>query len=140
MIHKDIRKLYSTVDWSNADFTERFDGLAEAVLRLLGDLPGKRILDLGCGSASLGVELAVRGFDVVGLDLHIAPARQRVAARRVTVELIEQDMSQMTFSEEFDAIVNWDVGGIGLFPTDEENIDIVKRVYRALVAEGRSSS
>lgn len=140
MIDEDTKERYSTYDWSGVDFAERdprYAQLADGVLSVMGELPGKRILDLGCGSATLGVELAERGYDVVGLDLYVESARKRANARGAHIQLIEQDMSEMTFSEEFDAVINWDVAGIGLFPTDEENIEVVRRARDALVDGGK---
>ena len=137
MTHENLRELYAGVDWSGEDFTEKNEILVNNVISLLSDFPGKKVLDLGCGSAALAVELAERGFDVTGLDLCIEPARQRTAARKVHVKLIEKDMVEMTFSEEFDAVVNWDVSGIGMLPTDEDNINVIRRVYDALVPGGK---
>ncbi len=137
MNDESLSSLYMTVDWSATDWTERDDVLPYQMLSLLDDLPGCRILDLGCGSASLGVELAERGYDVTCLDLYVQPARERAAARRAQIRFVEQDMSEMAFAGEFDAVINWDVSGIGLKPTDEDNIDIVRRVYDALVPGGK---
>jgi len=39
-----------------------------AVLRMLGDVTGRRILDAGCGSGPLAAELVARGADVTGFD------------------------------------------------------------------------
>lgn len=137
MAKKDLKELYASRDLSTIDFTQRHDAFADAVISLLGDLPGRRILDLGCGSATLAVELAERGFEATGLDWQLEAARHRIAARKVGVRLVEQDMAEMAFHEEFDAVVNWDISGIGLFPTDEANVDIVSRVYGALVHGGQ---
>ncbi len=40
----------------------------ELTFEVLGSPAGKRVLDIGCGSARYGVELARRGAEVVGLD------------------------------------------------------------------------
>ena len=40
----------------------------ELTMELIGAPQGKRVLDVGCGSARYGVELARRGAQVVGLD------------------------------------------------------------------------
>jgi len=40
----------------------------ELTFELLGSPEGKRVLDVGCGSARYGVELARKGAEVVGLD------------------------------------------------------------------------
>jgi SAM-dependent methyltransferase len=133
----DIKLLVTTADWSKVDYAARSEMLVEQVLQRLGDLPGKRILDLGCGSAPLAVELAERGYDVVGLDLYVERARHRMAARGVTFELVEQDMAEMDYEDEFDAVVNWDVAGLGLAQTDAANVAVMQRVQRALRPGGK---
>ena len=132
-----LRDFYAESDWSRSDFARHNDKLAEDVLSLLDTLPGKRVLDLGCGSASLGIELACRGFDVTGLDLWVEPARRRMTARDIKIRLIEEDIRLITFREEFDVVINWDISGIGLLATDQENIDIVHRVHHALIPNGK---
>jgi len=134
---EQVRALAATADWSKVDYTARQEELARAVVRWLGKLPGRRVLDLGCGSATLAVELAEMGFDVVGLDLYIERARQRAAARGAAVQLFEQDMRRMNFRGRFDVIVNWDVAGIGVGGTRGTDAGIVSRVFRALAPEGK---
>ena len=55
----------------------------EAELRILGDVAGKDILELGCGAARWSIELARLGARPVGLDL---TARQLHHARRLMAE------------------------------------------------------
>jgi SAM-dependent methyltransferase len=63
-----------------ADFYEDFacgplteaDVVTMALLRLLGDVAGRRLLDLACGHGRVSRELARRGAAVVGLDLSAA--------------------------------------------------------------------
>jgi len=52
---------------------------------LPADLGGRRILDAGCGTGALAVDLARRGAQVVGVDL--SANLVRVAAERLPVEL-----------------------------------------------------
>ena len=52
-----------------------------AMLRLAGDVAGRRILDAGCGSGPLSAALRAQGADVTGLDASAAMvdlARQRL--------------------------------------------------------------
>lgn len=49
-------------------------------LELCGDVQGKRVLDVGCGSGRYCLELARRGAEVVGLDF--APAMVDMAKER----------------------------------------------------------
>jgi SAM-dependent methyltransferase len=55
--------------------------LEHAILAGAGLRPGERVLDLGCGSGDLTLELAARGADVTALDL--SPGMVDVASRRV---------------------------------------------------------
>ena len=42
----------------------------DCLLKFMGDIKGKKILDLGCGTGRFGVKLAAAGAElVVGLDL-----------------------------------------------------------------------
>jgi SAM-dependent methyltransferase len=60
----------------------------EAELGLLGEVRGRRILDLGCGGARWALALATRGGCAVGLDFS---SRQLQVARRV----LERDGARM---------------------------------------------
>lgn len=55
-----------------------------AILRLAGDLDGKRVLELGCAAGGLTRHLLDRGAEVVGIDTEprmIELARQRLGSR-----------------------------------------------------------
>ncbi len=65
-------------------------------LGALGDLKGRRILDVGCGSGRYAVELALAGAEVVGIDfspemLVMANERARAAGVQDRVTFIEGD-------------------------------------------------
>src|SRR5690349_12996080 len=51
----------------------------ERELRLLGDVKGKRVLELGCGTGQAAIVLARKGAHAIAID---ASARQLAAARR----------------------------------------------------------
>jgi len=62
----------------------------EYVFYLLGDIRGKSVLDLGCGTGEVVVPLARRGADVVGIDISpelIALADERVRQAGVSATL-----------------------------------------------------
>ncbi len=72
----------------------------ERDLRLLGDVQGKRVLELGCGSGQAAIVLARQGAHAIALD---ASARQLAAARRaaeaheVRVEWHHGDLADLAF-------------------------------------------
>lgn len=78
-----------------------------AVLDLLGDVGGRRILDAGCGSGPLAGELVARGADVSGFDG--SPAMIELARGRLggAVPLIVHDLADpLPYEDEsFDDVV-----------------------------------
>jgi len=68
----------------------------DALLSPLLPAPPATVLDLGCGTGSLSVLLAERGYDVTGVDLSprmIERARAKAAAHQVSVRLLVGDAS-----------------------------------------------
>lgn len=62
------------------------------------DAPYGLALDLGCGSGRWSVELARRGWDVVGVDVvprAVSAARQRSQQTGVAVEFVEADVTAL---------------------------------------------
>ncbi len=74
--------------------------------------PYGRALDLGCGSAVWGVELAKRGWDVTGVDLvedALERARERVNEEGVSMKVVRGDVTDLAPSgiePGFDLIVD----------------------------------
>ena len=63
-----------------------------------------RVLDAGCGMGRVGLELARRGYDVVGIDNDdemLARARKKKSTARWELG----DLTQVTFDDKFDTIV-----------------------------------
>jgi SAM-dependent methyltransferase len=84
------------------------DSPTDQELRLLGDLQGKRVLDLGCRSGAGAVTFAQHGAIVIALDAvdtHIARARARAEQAEVKVEWRVGDLADLAFlrAESIDA-------------------------------------
>lgn len=72
----------------------------EAELRLLGDVKGKRVLELGCGAAQSSIVFAKHGATAVGVDFsgtQLAIARELAEREEVRVELRQGDMADLAF-------------------------------------------
>jgi magnesium-protoporphyrin O-methyltransferase len=81
------------------------------VSRLPESLTGKRILDAGCGTGALALELAQKGASVVAIDLSpnlIELAKERIApADRQNIDFRSGDMLDDSLGE-FDYVVGMD--------------------------------
>ena len=72
----------------------------EATLRLLGDLRGKRVLELGCGGAQCSIAFAKQGATAIGVDFsaqQLAFARRLCEREDVRVELRQGDLADLAF-------------------------------------------
>ena len=100
-------------DYPRGDhYQARFDALAASgqnvhgeVDFLLGlDPPPGSVLDAGCGTGRVAIELARRGVEVVGVDV---AADMLATARRRAPELswVEADLASLDLGRTFDAVV-----------------------------------
>lgn len=84
--------------------------IPERELRLLGNVRGKRVLELGCGAAWWSIALARDGARVVGLDFsaaRLAQARARMTAAGVSFPLVQARAERIPFpSGRFDLVLS----------------------------------
>lgn len=104
----------------------------------LGCEAGAMVLDLACGTGRHAVELASRGYQVVGFDLSLsmlARASDEAQDRKQKINFVQGDMREMTFDETFDGVYSWNTS-FGYFD-EEKNAAIVAKVHRALKKGGQ---
>lgn len=135
---------YATAfDGSTAEmaWTERTGQEVDRALRMLRPQGGERILDLACGSGRHSIELARRGFSVVGADISaelIEIARRDAAAAGLELDFVEGDLRELELEGEFDFVLNLNDGAIGYFESDEENRRTFEVISRSLRPGGRN--
>lgn len=106
-------------------WAEETEAEIDRALAILRPPDGARVLDMACGTGRHSIELARRGYEVVGVDiaadlLEIA----RGEAERLGVgnaSFLEADLRGLEYEEEFDVVLNLNDGAIGYFETEEEN-------------------
>ena len=72
----------------------------ETEYRLLGDLKGKRVLELGCGGAQCSIAFAKQGAIAIGVDFsaeQLSFARRLCEKEGVKVELHQGDLADLAF-------------------------------------------
>lgn len=121
-------------------YTQGTAGECDFIEREIGGDRGKRILDIGCGTGRHAVELARRGYAVVGVDLSEAQlrrAREKADAAGVHVEFRRCDARELPFAAEFDLAIMLCEGAFPLMETDEMNYAILQGAARALRPGGK---
>jgi SAM-dependent methyltransferase len=87
----------------------------ERRLRLLGDVRGKDVLELGCGAARWSIALARAGAHVVGLDVtprRLEQARKLLRRARVDVELVEAGAEAIPLPDKSFDVIFCDIGAM----------------------------
>lgn len=110
----------------------------DGILKILGLKTRKKILDLCCGYGRHSLELARRGFRVTGYDLSshfLEKAREEAGSLKLRVKFIRGDMRKLPFKSEFDAVINM-FTSFGFFPREEEDLEVLKGVNKALKEKG----
>ncbi len=103
------------------------------IVDALGLPAGAAILDLYCGYGRHAIELAKQGYRVTGVDAteaFLAIAGQKAAKERADVTFRQLDMRELSYKEEFDAVINM-FAAFGYF-SDDENAAVLQRVAAAL--------
>jgi len=101
---------------------------------------GLRILDIGCGTGRHALELARRGYEVVGIDLSeslLARAKEKAAAQNLRIDFRKHDARALPFSNEFDLAIMLCEGAFPLMETDEMNYRILRGAVAALRPGGK---
>lgn len=111
---------------------------AEFVIDSMGLQPGAQVLDVGCGYGRHAMELAARGFHVVGMDLStplLVRGGEEAMRRGLEINFVRGDMRELDFDSQFD-------GAYCMFSTfgyfdDETNKKTIANIARALKPGGR---
>lgn len=121
----------------DADFLWCPEGLREADVRLLGEVRGRRVLELGCGAAAASRWLASQGARVVGVDLSAGMLRQAAAGARRTgipVPLVQADALALPLP---DAAFDLACTAFGAVPFVADSAAVMREVHRVLRPGGR---
>ena len=108
------------------------------LLSILPVNPGDRLLDIGCGVGRHSIELAERGFAVLGIDpsaAMIAAAQERSAAEARHPEFRQMKGEDLQLHNEFDAAICL-FTSLGQVVDQKDNLPLLNNAYRALRPAG----
>jgi SAM-dependent methyltransferase len=120
-----------------ADFVWSPENLREEDARLLGDVSGLRVLEVGCGSAMCSRWLAGRGARPVAFDVSagmLRHARDGAARTGIEIPLVQADAEHLPFGESSFDLAFTSFGAIA-FVADSARV--MREVARVLRPGGR---
>ena len=124
----------------DAPWVENTLGEVDFIIDIMELSGSERVLDLACGFGRHSVELAKRGFSVVGVDItpDLIKEAQRVASlEKLNAEFICADLRDVSFHDEFDIVINMGEGAIGYLENDDENLKIFDLIANSLKKGGK---
>ena len=92
------------------------------------------VLDAGCGSGRVAIELARRGCDVVGVDLD-QPFIDAAIAKAPELDFRADDLSTVTVGRTFDVVVM--AGNVMVFVAPGTEAQVIANMARHLAPGGR---
>jgi len=125
--------------WDGDEYQQRFDALAAQGNDVHGEaafvmqLRPRTVLDAGCGTGRVAIELARRGIEVVGADVDgsmLATAR----ARAPELEWVEADLTALDLQRTFDVVVL--AGNVPLFTPPGTQPALVAGCARHVAPDG----
>lgn len=134
-------ELFSKEDPARYDIYEESEASrsqVDFVIDALSLEPGAKTLDLCCGQGRHLIDLAKRGYDVVGLDLSeymLDKCRTAAAEQGIDPVLIHADIRDIGYNNEFDAVINM-YTSFGYLESPDEDQKALKAASLALRGGG----
>ena len=135
--YHDEHGAYLGVDSAGGDFVWCPENLREADIGLLGDVSGKVILEIGCGSAPCARWLGSHGAFPIGIDLSRGMLAHGVAAMAgdtQRVPLVQATAEHLPFA---DASFDLACSAFGAVPFVADSAGVMAEVARVLRPGGR---
>ena len=110
MIYSLLAPVYDEIN-KDINYSEWADFIEKIINKELSEIPAKLVLDLGCGTGSMTLELAARGYDMTGVDsspemLDIARLRAEKSGIQGDILWLCQDMREFELYGTVDVVVS----------------------------------
>lgn len=126
--------------YDNETFTRGTVGECDFIEKEIEYDKAARILDIGCGTGRHSIELAKRGYAIVGIDLSeslLKRAKEKASEQKLQIVFQKHDARNLPFAREFDLAVMLCEGAFPLMETDEMNYQILQNAADALKPKGK---
>jgi 2-polyprenyl-3-methyl-5-hydroxy-6-metoxy-1,4-benzoquinol methylase len=128
------------IKYDQETFAQGTIGECDFIEREIGYDKATRILDIGCGTGRHSIELAKRGYPVVGIDLSeslLKRAREKASERKLQIVFQKHDARNLPFLHEFNLVIMICEGAFPLMETDDMNFRILQNAANALLPKGK---
>ena len=126
--------------YDNESFTQGTIGECDFIEKEINYDKSLKIIDIGCGTGRHTIELAKRGYNVLGVDLsesQLKQAKEKVKTLNIEIEFQKHDARNLPFKNEFDLAIMLCEGSFPLMETDEMNFEILKNISKLLKSDGK---
>ena len=129
-----------TTAWDGDEYQRRFDALAATGVAMHGEVElvmtfaPSTVLDAGCGTGRVAIELDRRGVDVVAADID-ASMLSTARARAPHLPWVESDLAELHLGRTFDVVVM--AGNVPLFTAPGSQPALIAGVARHVAPGGR---
>ena len=106
MAYDNFGRFYDSL-MGNADYEKRADYYAELIKN--NGIEGNILLDLGCGTGTMSMLMADRGFDVIGTDQSVGmlmEAQRKVMESGKKILLLNQSMEELDLYGTIDSCIS----------------------------------
>lgn len=137
--YEELFENYAT-KYDGESFTQGTIGECDFIENEIAHDRTTRILDIGCGTGRHAIELARRGYTVVGIDLsesQLNRAKEKALQEDLQVTFLKHDARKLPFSRTFDLVIMLCEGAFPLMETDEMNFQILRNAAGALKQRGK---
>jgi 2-polyprenyl-3-methyl-5-hydroxy-6-metoxy-1,4-benzoquinol methylase len=136
--YEELFKHYKQYD--NEPYTQGTLGEVDFIEKEINFNKSAKILDIGCGTGRHSIELALRGYNVVGFDLsdgQLQMAKEKADMAGVSVLFEKRDARNFDYSGQFDLAIMICEGAFPLMETDEMNYQILCNAYKSIGSKGK---
>ena len=129
---KDFGDSPQAVRWTPAGQRRRY----ETLLQISEDLPGKRILDFGCGKGDFYGFIKEKGISVNYCGIDINENLIELAKKKYPeAEFVSMDIEEVEMGQRFDIIFVCGVFNLRIAGIEESMKDVLKKLFSLLCRE-----
>jgi 2-polyprenyl-3-methyl-5-hydroxy-6-metoxy-1,4-benzoquinol methylase len=126
--------------YDNEPYTQGTVGEVDFIEQEINFNKSAKILDIGCGTGRHSIELALRGYNVLGFDLsdgQLNMAKEKAEKAGVSVAFEQRDARNFDYSGQFDLAIMICEGAFPLMETDEMNFQILSNAFKSIGSKGK---